>query len=621
MKVVFLLIFSTSWFYRDFEIAKGLYERAKRGEENLENPFVYFIKSVEDFKSGNLERARINFEKAKYFSNLDPATIFLMFLISEVKGLPQYTHDLFPLIVKSKEKKQVSDIYPVSEYFIKKSEKTTLLSLKLDALDKALLISPSHLEAFSKKLENLYRNFRILEFLKNLLSFSPFKTCNPLLKNILKLAITRFLILFLYSLFFILILGILIRRRYFLYFLFKEKILKFPYFEYLPLMIFFLLLILKAPLALYLLLIIPTIFLLEQKEKILLTILIVLLLVSTFLIFPAESSSLSFIKDPRNPYYLKYLTENSPYDEDILSKWDNFDLEEKNMIKSIIYMKKGEIVEAEKLLKDEKEKNTYYYYVNLGNLYFLKGKYDSSGFFYRKALSLNPQGFEAHFNLAQVAFVLVDLSLFEKQIEILNRIDSRKTEKYINTIKEYKLSPFLYAYPEKFKKYKIKRERKGLFVNTFIFPPIFIPVSLVILFLVFFQKRFIKPERCKICMKTVFIEKESVPPFGVLCRDCKDEILPLESLKLKQRLAARLKMKRLNRIKNMLLFSNILLPGLGFVINNSLILFLITSSFFSLGIIIILFTQFKFFGIILYLTCILISLIYYIIGGRIDENI
>ncbi|MEN3046612.1 MAG: tetratricopeptide repeat protein [Candidatus Hydrothermales bacterium] len=621
MKFVLLLIFSTSWFYKDFERAKSSYESAKRGEENLENPFVYLIKSIEDLESGNYESSKLNFEKAKFLSNLDPATIFLMYLILEQKGISQYAHDLFPLIIKSKEKKQVSDIYPVSEYFIKKSEGATSLAMKLDALDKALLVSPSHLEAYSIKLENLYKNLKIFEFLKTLFSLSPFKTCNPLLKSILKLIVTRLLILFLYSLFFILILGILVRKRYFLYFIFKEKTLKFPYFEYIPLIIFFLLLILRAPLALFLVLIIPTLPLFELKEKILLVISIVLLLISTLLIFPLESHYLSHIKEPNNPYYLKYLTENSPYDEDILSKWDSFNLEEKNLIKSIIYMKKGDIVEAEKLLKNEKEKNSYIYNVNVGNLYFLKGKYDSAGIFYRNAINLNPKGFEAHFNLAQVAFVLVDLSLFEKQIEILNSIDPKKTERYINKIKEYKLLPFLFVYPEKFKKYKIKLERKGLFLDTFIFPPIFIPLSFVILFLIFFMKKSVRLDRCKICLKPIFSDKESVSPFGILCGDCKNEIINLESIKLKQRLAMRLKMKRFTKIKNLLLFSNIILPGLGFVINNSFILFLITSSIFSFGIIIMLFTQFKFFGIFFYLTSILISLIYYAIGGKVNENI
>ncbi|MEO0284037.1 MAG: tetratricopeptide repeat protein [candidate division WOR-3 bacterium] len=621
MEIILFIIITSSWFQKDFESAKFLYESALKGKENTENPFVYFIKAIKEEKMGKFEEARNDFEKAKFFSNLEPANLFLMFIISDKKNLKEFKDELFLLLLKSKEKKGVEDIYEISEYFYKKSEWEPLFTLKIEELDKALAISPTYIKAWFKKLELYYINFKFLDFLKTFFSFSPFKRGNPLFKEIFNLAFLRVIIIFFYSLFFIFLLGVLLRKRYSIYFINLKTLSQFPESEFLPIILFLIFLFLRAPLPFYLLLIIPTIFFLELKEKIFLSVFLILIFLVSLFTIQKEPYSLSFVQDPLNPYYLKFLTMNSPYDEELLKKWDSLNIEEKNLMKSIIYMKKGEIKEAEKLLRDKFNKSSYNYLVEMGNIYFLKGKYDSASIFYREAINFYPEKFEAHFNLSQVAFQMVDLDLFQKEIDILNHIDAKKTERYIKVIKEFKLTPFLHAYPENFKKYKFKSEKVFLFVNKFIFPPLFMPLSFIILFLMFFLKGKQSIKRCKACKKVILGEVENIPPLGEVCEKCRDEILATESLKLRQRIAMRLKMKRLQKIKNILLFVNLLLPGLSFVINNSMILFLISSSIFSLGLIIIYFTSFKLFGILLYIFSFLIFLFYYLIGGKIDEAI
>lgn len=621
MKIIIFIIITSTWFQKDFERAKFLYGSALKKEENSENPFLYFIKAIEEEKMGKFEESRKNFEKAKFFLNLEPAFLFLMYIISDMKNLKEFKEEIFSLLLKSKEKKGVEDIYEISEYFYKKSEWEPIFTLKIKELDKALAISPTYIKAWLKKLELYYINFKFLEFLKTFFSFSPFKRGNPLLKEIFNLAFLRVLILFFYSIFFIFLLGILLRKRYSIYFLNIKKLSDFPESEFLPLLLFLFFLFLRAPLSLYLILIIPTIFILEIKEKIFLSIFLIITLFFSFFTIQKEPYSLSFVENPDNPYYLRFLTMNSPYDEELLKKWDLLDIDEKNLMKSIIYMKKGEVEEAEKLLKNKIEKSSYIYLVEKGNLFFLKRKYDSASIFYREAINLNPENFEAHFNLSQVAFQMVDLDLFQKEIEILNHIDAKKTERYIKIIKEYKLTPFLHVYPKHFKKYKFEKKKNFLFVNKYILLPLFIPFSIITLFLIFLLRGSKSFKRCKACKRLILEEGENIPPIGEVCEKCKDEILSTESLKLRQRIALRLKMKRLQKIKNLLLFLNLILPGLSFVINNSMILFLISSSIFSLGLIVIYFTSFKLFGIILYIFSFLIFFLYYLAGGKIDEAI
>ncbi|MEO0303476.1 MAG: hypothetical protein ABIM76_06870, partial [candidate division WOR-3 bacterium] len=76
MEIILFIIITSSWFQKDFESAKFLYESALKGKENTENPFVYFIKAIKEEKMGKFEEARNDFEKAKFFSNLEPANLF-----------------------------------------------------------------------------------------------------------------------------------------------------------------------------------------------------------------------------------------------------------------------------------------------------------------------------------------------------------------------------------------------------------------------------------------------------------------------------------------------------------------------------------------------------------------
>ncbi len=622
MALLFILIITSSWFQRDFQKAKEMYYQALKGEEGSENPFVYFLKAIEFEKAGNLEEARSNFEKAKLFSNLEPSIIFLMYVISERKNLPDFESELFSLLLKSKIKKRTAEIPEISEYLLKSSETKALLSLKIKELDKALLISPSFYPAWYEKLKLYYINLKFPDFIKTFLKFSPFFSGNPLVKEIFNLSLIRTLILFSFSITVILLFGLTIRRRHSIYFFTGQNIPHIPELEFLFSILFVLFIFFRAPLPFFFLLILPTLFYLNNKEKIILFIFSLFILLIAILSINKEKFSLNFVTSHRqNPYYLLYITKNSPYDEDLIKEWDKLEIKEKELIKAIIFMKGNKIEEAQKSLKNVRNKSSYTYLVNLGNLYFLKSKYDSASVFYKNAIDRNPEGFEAHFNLAQVAFQLVDLDLFQKEIDILNQLDAKRTEKYTRMIKEYKLTPIVYAYPEKFENFKFKKTKSELFSNIYLFPPFLIPLILVILFLIVFLRKHLRFKRCRACYRRIPEGGEEIEPVGEVCEKCKKELISTESLKLRQRLAARLKAKRLDRVKNGILISNLIMPGLGFVINNSFILFILTAGIFSISLIILYFTSFDLFGIIFYILAVLISLLYYIAGGKIDESI
>jgi len=622
MSFLFILIITSSWFQEEFQKAKEMYYQALKDEKSPENPFVYFLKGIELERAGNLQEARINFEKAKLFSDLEPSTIFLMYIISEKKNLPDFKLELFTLLLKSKIKKGASEIPEISEYFLKSAETKSLFSLKINELDKALSISPSFYPAWYEKLKLYYINMKFFDFIKNFLKFSPFYSGNPLTREIFNLSLIRTLILFSFSMTVILLFGLTIRKRKVIYFFTGKNFPYIPELEFLLGTIFILLIFFRLPLPFFFLLILPALSYFNNKERIILFIFSLFILLITIFSIRMENFSLNFVISEReNPYYLLYLTKNSPYDEELIKEWDKFDINEKELLKAIIFMKGNRLEEAHKSLKKVKDKFSYIYLVNLGNLYFLKSSYDSASIFYKNAININPKGFEAHFNLAQVAFLLVDLDLFQKEIEILNHLDAKKTEEYTRIIKEYKLTPTLYAYPEKFENFKLGKANSELFSNIYLLPPFLIPLLVLTLFLTVFQRRNLSFKRCSACGRTIPEGGEEIEPLGEVCEKCKKKLISTESLKLRQRLSVRLKVKRLERVKIGILISNLIMPGLGFVMNNSFILFILTAGIFSISLILFYFTSFKLFSIIFYILAVLIVLSYYIAGGKIDESI
>ncbi len=622
MSVIFLLIINLTWFQRDLNYAKKLYNEALMGEADSLNPFLYFLKAIEFERGGSLQEARNNFEKAKLFSNLEPAIVFLMLKISDKQNLPDFYNDLWNELLKSKIKKGVKEIPEISYYFLNKAGEKILLSAKISQLNKALKISPSFYPAWYEKIKLYYLNFKFLDALKTFFNFSPFFSGNPALKKIFQVTLLRIFIILIFVLISTLILSFTIRKRQSIYFYLPQNIPHVPELEFILSIIFILFIFIGLPLPFLFLLVFPVVFNLENKEKKALFLFSLFLFLITVIGMICERRLVNFINDKNNPDVLLYLTKNSPYDEELIKKWDNVKVKEAELLKAIIYLKGNKIKEAKSILKKMiKTSSDYEVLVNTGNLYFLENKFDSASIFYRRAIEIEPERFEAHFNLAQVAFSLVDLTLFQKEIDMANRIDQQRTEEFTRRIKEFKLIPIIYAYPEKIKNYKYKGENTFLFTDSYLLPPFLILEILVLIFLIFFVKSGRSIFRCRACLKGIPQGGKEVEPVGEVCDVCAKELESTASLKLRQRLAMRLRAKRNNKLKTGILIANFMIPGLGFGINNSFFLLTFTSMIFGISLIIILFTSFKTFGIILYMLSIIIGLIYYITGGRIDASI
>lgn len=620
--VLFILNFNIS---KELKRAENLYLSALY-ENNIDpsNPFYYFINAIEKEKAGAPQEANKFLEIAKQKANLDFFISFLMFKISEEEKIERFKDILWKYLLESKKKSKIEEVPQISEYFYKKAKATPFLSQAVDYLNKALLFSPSFYPAFLYKLELYYLNSKWFNLLKEIFKAPFVFKNNPITEIVYNLFQLRFLSVIFYLLVFIFGLGVLIlKRNIFLYYAYS-LISNVKGVEFTPAFVYTALFIIGAPIAILYLIILPFFAFLERREK-----LVAFIPVFLFLFLPyfksKEKKMEILISDSNSPLRLYYSVKTGQYSDDIiefLKKTDNLYLKE---LLLTIYLREDNIKEAYNVIKELKNKlKTPSFYTNIGNYYFIKNKIDSADIFYKKAVSIDPYNYEANFNLAQTALLRVDLETFNNQIKIINSIDKERTEKLTELIQKYNIEPYVIAFPSYdliHKNTKIYFKKARSLIDILFFPSFLFFESLVLIFFIFFFNKRIEFDICSSCFAPLILEGEEIEPIGRVCEICKKDLSVPTSSKLRERLTARLRTRRKDRLRFYVFISNVLLPGLGFFINSSYLGYLFSSIIFSISLFFLFFTDFKIIGFLLYFISILPAVFYYLGGGRVNENI
>lgn len=182
-------------------------------------------------------------------------------------------------------------------------------------------------------------------------------------------------------------------------------------------------------------------FFLRRREKILMALLIIIIMFMP-IFFYVENHVVSKMT-PSDNLSVIVKANYSGWNIDLVEKIDQL-IEEQPLnnglffAKAMLYKKGGYFNEAEEeynkiLLTGESNAPLYN---NLGNVLYIKGLYSKAEEYYKKAIDINPNIAEAHFNLAQVYINRMNLTQSDLYMDMATKIDNEKISQFIDNSSE-----------------------------------------------------------------------------------------------------------------------------------------------------------------------------------------
>lgn len=550
------------------------YER-KIKLDTLQNPFYEFFKAIEYEKKGFFFESLKRLEKALEICSDSLPYLVRFYIISLDNNIKSFEEDIKRKLLSLKEKKEWDGVYFLSNYLLIRAKSTSELKTKEFFLQEAIYFSPGFYPAYLELIKLHLDNLQFLKTIQDVSGFLALLLKSEFLRKFLILAIIRGVFFILYYFLILFIIGKIISfAGYETTYLKKYMKTTFP----LLLIIEIIFILLAIPPTYHLLLLLPLFPFFSKKEKVF-SFLLTLMVISIFYFGEIERKIESYYSSRNYPLFLMRI-KNAPFSKKVFESLDTTNLFEAN-IKGILLAKRGKLDTALIYFRHllSKYPENPYIFLNTGNIFYLKGEIDSAYFYYKKTSELNPNLLEPHFNIAQIGIKKLDIPLYEREIKMAQEINYEVVAQKTTRIKEYGAEEIYWGiipFPEK----KIDSESKLNKLYGFPFAGLF--TILILIFLVILFPKNIRVFHCSIC-GCISNEIFRIEPKFETCRKCASEISKTESIKIRTRIAEKLKVEARERKKFITFLLNLLLPPLGFIFAGSHFFFTISFLFLFIG--------------------------------------